>query len=1200
MKLLAYLTFGSLAALVAGRVIQGPSQSGTTDDLSDILQLRELQANITHIPVSIATNKENFTPEQKEAIWCKARSRGTSLIKAMMMNDAEAAAMLSWPYIESPWDGDLRAEFRKWGYSDNDEDHEVVDYECDFSNKLDLAGIFRDLQIDPRSSGIDGPNQCFYIQHENGPTVIRDKNGALPGAMDQYYNADGRKYRVTRAYAIIGINPVSGLVYFINRESAETAAVRYWGREATRDELPALRSSSDIAWGLWNRAASSNLRNLNYFVSLQVVNTETRYIIQRALQQHNIEEAPAWPGIEFQFAVEKGKELDMEAALAILGSPNGLGAGYFIIQHRRQLGWKYIWKVRVFSSEEDGWTLPNILLYVSEHATFEGPNPEQRFDDSLEQLLRAQRRKRASPEQFMGGVEPEVKHTSEDGKNVIREHVVKARLVVPSLPQPYTAINVTTLVKVVGAPAVDSNPTSGGDSPPPAKRPKLTPSSPIVPLLPGDPASPAAASPPAASPQSEWEKYVCRGARLTLACKNDKIKAEQFVSPASTPWDGTLENEFKLWGYTEDPYADCDFEGEYYNINRALEALNVFHGEDQEQDDDGDSPNHCFRIFHYDPEKVVKDGKDVAVADQTYKVDNKEYRVTGAHGTFGINADEGVIWFIDRSSASLKAASLWKVNDPPADQLPALRQMSDISWGFWNRVHTGSNLGHITKFIIPQVITESTRRLIDQALKTYIVPQGQQRLTDVPTWPGITFSVETEQGQALLGSSNGIATAYFLLQHKTQIGGNKYVYQVTVFQPDSEDENEPSLVYYVKDAPAPSPEDKKDPEKPNPEGSLAVRDLDLSVNKSLPGSSSASTQSSTVNLVLPAVAAEPTPGPLPSADESFWQRYVCRGEKLTQASRNNKDKAVQFASPIDSEWDGTLEKKLKLWGYRDKKEQPFTCDLSIVAPNLAKLGIDAKFKDKGGQNECFAVYHLRVEQDKQGKSVPVADQKYTVGEKSYRMTDAHSVMAVNARDGVLTFLDVKSAEKGASRVWGVAKPSVDELPKLRQISDLAWGFWNRAHPGGANLDKINKFLVHDIANEDTLKLIKIALKTYKVPEGQSRYKYLPKWPGLVFYIETDEGKAMFGSPNGLAAGYFLAQHKTQLGGNKYVYQVTVWRDSDGDEQMMLWVKDAPPPEEEEPDKTKKLQGGVLAGGKKVRHSKDGKKMMRKHIVRAKL
>jgi hypothetical protein len=56
--------------------------------------------------------------------------------------------------------------------------------------------------------------------------------------------------------------------------------------------------------------------------------------------------------------------------------------------------------------------------------------------------------------------------------------------------------------------------------------------------------------------------------------------------------------------------------------------------------------------------------------------------------------------------------------------------------------------------------------------------------------------------------------------------------------------------------------------------------------------------------------------------------------------------------------------------------------------------------------------------------------------------------------------------------------------------------------------------------------------------------------------------------------------------------VTVWKDSDGDEQMMLWVKDAPPsPKEEEPDQTKKPQGGVLAGGKKV---------VREHVVRAKL
>lgn len=126
------------------------------------------------------------------------------------------------------------------------------------------------------------------------------------------------------------------------------------------------------------------------------------------------------------------------------------------------------------------------------------------------------------------------------------------------------------------------------------------------------------------------------------------------------------------------------------------------------------------------------------------------------------------------------------------------------------------------------------------------------------------------------------------------------------------------------------------------------------------------------------------------------------------------------------------------------------------------------------------------------------------------MTGAYSVIGVNARDGVISFLDVRSAEKGASMTWGVEKPPINELPKLRQISDLAWGFWNRAHPGKENLNQISKFLVHDIINQDTLDLIKRALATYKVPDGQQRYTRLPKWPGLVFDIETEEGKAMLG------------------------------------------------------------------------------------------
>lgn len=50
---------------------------------------------------------------------------------------------------------------------------------------------------------------------------------------------------------------------------------------------------------------------------------------------------------------------------------------------------------------------------------------------------------------------------------------------------------------------------------------------------------------------------------------------------------------------------------------------------------------------------------------------------------------------------------------------------------------------------------------------------------------------------------------------------------------------------------------------------------------------------------------------------------------------------------------------------------------------------------------------------------------------------------------------------------------------------------------------------------------------------------------------------MVGSPNGLAVGYFLAQHKHRLG-NKAVEKVTVFRpDRGGMPYLLFWVEDAP-------------------------------------------
>jgi hypothetical protein len=58
------------------------------------------------------------------------------------------------------------------------------------------------------------------------------------------------------------------------------------------------------------------------------------------------------------------------------------------------------------------------------------------------------------------------------------------------------------------------------------------------------------------------------------------------------------------------------------------------------------------------------------------------------------------------------------------------------------------------------------------------------------------------------------------------------------------------------------------------------------------------------------------------------------------------------------------------------------------------------------------------------------------------------------------------------------------------------------------------------------------------------------------YLPTDDfGK---GSPNGQAAGYFLAQHKHRFGKSKTVDKVTVFRPDKGIMPYLLfWVIDAP-------------------------------------------
>lgn len=220
MRPLLVLTLIVFATSAASRAIQGPYRSATVTSLLPALQLRDLQVNNANASAVVSANNGSdpeeddpwaldpddeedeelaLTPEQQDQLWCKAKSRGVQLIKAMMMNDQEAATMLAWPYIQSQWDGNLRAELKKWGYNDDSEGDAEIDKQCDFDKGHEMVDAFKDLKVDPRSAGQGGPNHCFYVEHMNGPTVVRDEDGELPFPEDQHYSADGRNFQVREA-----------------------------------------------------------------------------------------------------------------------------------------------------------------------------------------------------------------------------------------------------------------------------------------------------------------------------------------------------------------------------------------------------------------------------------------------------------------------------------------------------------------------------------------------------------------------------------------------------------------------------------------------------------------------------------------------------------------------------------------------------------------------------------------------------------------------------------------------------------------------------------------------------------------------------------------------------------------------------------------------------------------------------------------
>jgi hypothetical protein len=126
-------------------------------------------------------------------------------------------------------------------------------------------------------------------------------------------------------------------------------------------DFPALLHWSDVAFLHWkatilNRTASKELK---YVFRSGIQNDRTLEIVDKVLERNSIETLPEWPGVTF--------DIDTAEAQALLGTPNGSGTAFLLIQHKRQLGHKMVEKVTMFYEKNltDLYRWPSLLFYLN-------------------------------------------------------------------------------------------------------------------------------------------------------------------------------------------------------------------------------------------------------------------------------------------------------------------------------------------------------------------------------------------------------------------------------------------------------------------------------------------------------------------------------------------------------------------------------------------------------------------------------------------------------------------------------------------------------------------------------------------------------------------------------------------------------------------------------------------------------------------
>ncbi|KAL8819603.1 MAG: hypothetical protein Q9223_001998 [Gallowayella weberi] len=179
------------------------------------------------------------------------------------------------------------------------------------------------------------------------------------------------------------------------------------------------------------------------------------------------------------------------------------------------------------------------------------------------------------------------------------------------------------------------------------------------------------------------------------------------------------------------------------------------------------------------------------------------------------------------------------------------------------------------------------------------------------------------------------------------------------------------------------------------------------------------------------------------------------------------------------------------------------------------------FRDLGSPTTEDTTNHVEMRQDKaftnnKGASVDVQLTE-TMLYSSLYMPLSHAILV----------LDMISPSSRVQRYYADRGPEVPSnqaindnlVPPLHRWSDATWTLW-KEKGGTGNL----RYIAHDYVSSDDTESVMTSI----VKGANKEPKDLP-FPGLVFTMDTQEGRALLGTPNGIGVAHLLIDRASTLG-----------------------------------------------------------------------